>query len=73
MPKQNSQNGERLPGSKKSEGEDRYDLQNTQSDGVRGRASEQGGDAPVPEGQAAVGGVQDAKGNQGGSSCGVPR
>ena len=51
---------------KEKRGEDRHDLQNTQSHGVRGRASEQGGDAPVPEGQAAVGGVQDAKGNQGG-------
>ena len=55
-----------------SGGEDRHDLQNTQPHGVRGRASEQGGDAPVPEGQAAVGGVQDAKGNQGGRRAGHP-
>ena len=32
MRKRSWQNGARLPGSKKSEGEDRYDLQNTQSD-----------------------------------------
>ena len=70
MRKRSWRNGARLLGSKKREGND--DLPNTQSDGVLVCAPEQGGDAPVPEGQAAVGGVQDAKGYQGGSSCWTP-
>ena len=37
--------------------------------GGRGRASEQGGDALIPEGQAAVGGEQDEKSHKSGASC----
>ena len=48
------------------EGEVGNDLQNTQSHRVRRVPQQSCGDAPVPEGQAAVGGVQDAKGYQGG-------